>query len=87
MIRKNLKIKILRQKADEEGRWLAIEAELFGIKYTHMNVYAPTIEQPGFFVGMSNIITEFGNPYTILGGDFNNVREPMMDKTYTGDIK
>lgn len=52
-----------------------------------MNVYAPTIEKPGFFVGVSNVITGFGNPYIILGGDFNNVREPTMDKTYTGGIK
>lgn len=87
LVRKNFNIKILRQQADEEGRWIAIEAELFGIKYTLMNVYAPTMEKPGFFVGVSNVISGFGNPYIILGGDFNNVREPIMDKTYTGGIK
>lgn len=80
LVRKNFNIKILRQQADEEGRWIAIEAELFGIKYTLMNVYAPTMEKPGFFVGVSNVISGFGNPYIILGGDFNNVREPIMDK-------
>uniref|UniRef100_A0A3Q3WVD3 exodeoxyribonuclease III n=1 Tax=Mola mola TaxID=94237 RepID=A0A3Q3WVD3_MOLML len=86
LIRKNFNIKILKQQSDEEGRWLAIDAELFGIRYTFMNIYGPTADLPGFFVELSNEITQFGNSYVVLGGDFNNVRNPKVDKTYTWGI-
>uniref|UniRef100_A0A3Q3VR48 exodeoxyribonuclease III n=1 Tax=Mola mola TaxID=94237 RepID=A0A3Q3VR48_MOLML len=86
LIWKNFNIKILKQQLDEEGRWLAIDAELFGIRYTFMNIYAPTADLPGFFVEVSNEITQFGNSYVVLGVDFNNVRNPNVDKTYTWGI-
>uniref|UniRef100_A0A3Q3WRJ0 exodeoxyribonuclease III n=1 Tax=Mola mola TaxID=94237 RepID=A0A3Q3WRJ0_MOLML len=81
LILKNFNIKILKQQSDEKGRWLAIDAELFGIRCTFMNIYAPTADLPGFFVEVSNEITQFGNSYVVLGGDFNNVRNPNVDKT------
>uniref|UniRef100_A0A3Q3VRP1 exodeoxyribonuclease III n=1 Tax=Mola mola TaxID=94237 RepID=A0A3Q3VRP1_MOLML len=31
LIQKNFNIKILKQQSDEEGRWLAIDAELFDV--------------------------------------------------------
>uniref|UniRef100_A0A3Q3WCQ5 Endonuclease/exonuclease/phosphatase domain-containing protein n=1 Tax=Mola mola TaxID=94237 RepID=A0A3Q3WCQ5_MOLML len=86
LIQKNFNIKILKQQSDEEGRWLAIHAELFGIRCTFMNIYAPTVDLPGFFVEVSNEITQFGNFYVVLVGDFNNVRNPKVDKTYTWGI-
>ena len=48
-----------------------------------MNIYAPAAHLPGFFVEVSNEITHFGNSYVVLGGDFNNGRNPKVDKTYT----
>uniref|UniRef100_A0A3Q3X2F5 exodeoxyribonuclease III n=1 Tax=Mola mola TaxID=94237 RepID=A0A3Q3X2F5_MOLML len=83
LIRQNFNIKILKQQSEEEGRWLAMDAELFGIRCTFMNIYAPTTNLPGFFVEVSNEITQFGNSYVVLGWDFNNVRNPKVDKTYT----
>ena len=83
LTRKNLNIKILKQQSDEEGRWIALDAELYGLRCTFMNIYAPTGDSPGFFVDVSNIITQVGNTFIILGGDFNNVRDPRVDKTYT----
>lgn len=82
LIRKNFNIKIFKQQSDEEGRWIALDAELFGIRCTLMNIYAPTADLPGFFVDISNAITQFGNSYIVLGGDFNKVRDPKVDKTY-----
>uniref|UniRef100_A0A3Q3VTG5 Endonuclease/exonuclease/phosphatase domain-containing protein n=1 Tax=Mola mola TaxID=94237 RepID=A0A3Q3VTG5_MOLML len=67
-------------------QWLAIDAELFGIRCTFMNIYAPAADLPGFFVEVSNEITQFGNFYVVLGGDFNNVRNPNVDKMYTWGI-
>uniref|UniRef100_A0A3Q4ASB2 exodeoxyribonuclease III n=1 Tax=Mola mola TaxID=94237 RepID=A0A3Q4ASB2_MOLML len=71
LIRKNFNVKILKQQSDE---------------YTFMNIYAPTADLPGFFVEVSNEITQFGNSYVVLYGDFNNVRNPKVDKTYTWGI-
>uniref|UniRef100_A0A3Q4AFA4 Uncharacterized protein n=1 Tax=Mola mola TaxID=94237 RepID=A0A3Q4AFA4_MOLML len=86
LIWKNFNIKILTQQSDEEGRWLAIDAELFGIRCTFMNIYAPPADLPGFFVEVSNEITQFGNFYVVLGGDFYHFRNPKVDKTYTWGI-
>lgn len=82
LIRKNFNIKVLKQQSDEEGRWIAMDAELFGIRCTFMNICAPTADLPGFFVDISNVITQFGSSYIIVGGDFNKVRDPEVDKTY-----
>jgi len=51
-----------------------------------MNIYAPTADLPGFFIDVSNTIRQFGNSYIILGGDFNKVRDPQVDKTYRRGI-
>uniref|UniRef100_A0A3Q3X0I4 Uncharacterized protein n=1 Tax=Mola mola TaxID=94237 RepID=A0A3Q3X0I4_MOLML len=52
-----------------------------------MNIYAPKADLPGFcFVEVSNEITQFGNSCVVLGGDFNNVKNPKVDKTYTWGI-
>lgn len=61
LIQKNLNIKILDQQSDEEGRWIAIDAELFGIRCTFMNIYAPTADLPDFFVDVGNTIKQIGN--------------------------
>ena len=63
-----------------------MDAELLGIRCTLMNIYAPTADLPGFFVDISNAITQFGNSYIILGGDFNKVRDPKVDKTYNWGV-
>ena len=69
-----------------EGRWIDIDAKVFGIKYTFMNMYAPTAGTLGFFVGGSKENTQFGNSYFVLCWNFNNVRNPKVDKTFTLDI-
>lgn len=74
LIWKNLNTNILKQQSDEEGRWIVMDAELFGIRCTFMNIYAPTADLPGFFVDVSNVITLIGSSYIVLGGDFNNGR-------------
>lgn len=63
-----------------------MDAELFGIRCTFMNIYAPTVDMLGFFVDVSNAITQFGNSYIVLGVDFNNVRDLKVDKTYKWGI-
>uniref|UniRef100_A0A3Q4BMS6 exodeoxyribonuclease III n=1 Tax=Mola mola TaxID=94237 RepID=A0A3Q4BMS6_MOLML len=66
LIWKNFNIKILKQQSDEERRWSAIDAELFGIRCTFMNRNTPTAALLGFFVEVNNEITQFGNSYVVL---------------------
>ena len=39
-----------------------------------MDVYAPTVDLPGFFIEVNKEMTHFGNSYVVLDRDFNNVR-------------
>uniref|UniRef100_A0A3Q1GA52 exodeoxyribonuclease III n=1 Tax=Acanthochromis polyacanthus TaxID=80966 RepID=A0A3Q1GA52_9TELE len=48
LIGKNLKVH--KQYSDEEGRWLAIDVDLLGVRYSLINIYAPNTDSPGFFV-------------------------------------
>uniref|UniRef100_A0A3Q3W5Z1 Endonuclease/exonuclease/phosphatase domain-containing protein n=1 Tax=Mola mola TaxID=94237 RepID=A0A3Q3W5Z1_MOLML len=66
--------------------WLVIDPEHFGFRCTFMNIYAPTADLLGFFVEVSNEITQIGNSYVVLGGNFNNVSNPKVNKTYTWGI-
>uniref|UniRef100_A0A3P8TTV5 Endonuclease/exonuclease/phosphatase domain-containing protein n=1 Tax=Amphiprion percula TaxID=161767 RepID=A0A3P8TTV5_AMPPE len=49
-------------------------------QYSLINIYAPNTDSPEFFVDICNIAKQIGNFYVIIGGDFNQVRDPALDK-------
>lgn len=83
LIRKNLNIKIHKQFSDQEGRWVAIDMESYGIRFSLVNIYAPNSDSPDFFTDICNTVKQIGNSYAIIGGDFNQVRIPTLDKSST----
>lgn len=76
LIRKNININIHKELSDSEGRWVAIDADLFGIRCAIINIYAPNVDSPDFFLDICNTVKNMGNSYVIIGGDFNQVRNP-----------
>lgn len=59
-----------------------LDVTLEGQKMTTANIYAPNSINPDFFHEICNIIRNMGNNNIILGGDFNQVRDLTMDKTF-----
>ena len=45
-------------------------------------IYAPNSVNPDFFHEVCNLIRNMGNNNIIIGGDFNQARDLIMDKTY-----
>ena len=58
-----------------------MDAELFGIRFTFMNIYALTAYLASFFVDVSNAVTRFGNSYKVLGGDSVSARKKLAPVT------
>ncbi len=64
---------------DQQGRYVIIDLELEGCKFTLANIYGPNIDDPEFF---SDMITDVAlqNDYIVIGGDFNFVMDVELDK-------
>lgn len=68
---------------DNEGRLIGVQIDLCDSRYYLWNIYAPNNvnDRKQFLCNMSNIINELSTDgHTIIGGDFNTVLNPEIDK-------
>ncbi|KAF7650781.1 hypothetical protein LDENG_00120640 [Lucifuga dentata] len=69
---------------DPEGRYIIIQATIFNKTFTIVNLYAPNNDDPAFFHTLFSQISNFtANSITIIGGDFNTVLNPSIDRSNT----
>ena len=67
---------------DPEGRYIIIQATLFNKLYTIVNLYAPNNDDPAFFhTVFSHLADLSAKSTTIIGGDFNIVLNPSVDRS------
>ena len=72
---------ILYTYSDEHGRLVIIVLEVNGKKYVIGNVYGPNCDDPTFFQEVVRLLENFSDSdCVILGGDFNFVMDPPMDR-------
>uniref|UniRef100_A0A3Q2QFH5 exodeoxyribonuclease III n=1 Tax=Fundulus heteroclitus TaxID=8078 RepID=A0A3Q2QFH5_FUNHE len=81
LIRKNIDCQIHKHVSHKEGRWVILDATLEGQRMTIANIYAPKAVDPNFFHEICNLIRDMGNNNIFIGGDFNQVRDLIMDKS------
>lgn len=81
LVRKNIDFRVLKQITDKEGRWVILDAMLESQRITIANIYGPNAISPNFFNELCNVIRDIGNDNIILGGDFNQVRDWVLDKS------
>jgi len=81
---KNLVSKIIKIDRDNEGRFLLIQLQLENNVYSLINVYAPVqdkvSEQLQFLENLEYFISKCENTKMIIGGDFNIISDPKLDK-------
>ena len=69
---------------DNDGRYIILETDRYGVKYTVGNVYVPTRnfekEQRDVFARFVKHIDELENEHVIVGGDYNLYLKPSLDK-------
>lgn len=72
-------VQIIKQNHDTHGRLLACQIKLGDDEMTLCNVYGPNNDNPGFFDNCADFLKDF-NAFYIIGGDFNTVINPVLDK-------
>uniref|UniRef100_A0A3B4V1L2 Endonuclease/exonuclease/phosphatase domain-containing protein n=1 Tax=Seriola dumerili TaxID=41447 RepID=A0A3B4V1L2_SERDU len=95
LISKNLNVTIHKQLSDRKGRWVAISVDLMPAisvdlsvnRCSLINIYAPNPDSLDFFADICNVVKQIGNTYVIIGGDFNQVRDPALDKSNVANTR
>ena len=62
------------------GRLQAIDIQYNDIDMTIINIYGPNNDEPTFFDSLNNYIIQNEENTFIIGGDFNTVLDPHLDK-------
>lgn len=78
-LRKNTKIKVLNRICDDQGRYIVLNIEYEGSKYTLVNLYAPNVDSLQFFKMIFRQMETIPNDYKIIGGDFNLILDSNLD--------
>lgn len=91
MIRPKLDMECIKEYRDDSGRLLAIKVKIQDQNFTILNVYAPNKEehQVHFYNYVKNVLTrEFGqDKHIIIGGDFNLIMNPQLDRQSASSFK
>lgn len=72
--------------SDKEGRYVIVVGEVFSVPLTLVNVYGPNCDNPEFFKKVFDLIPNISDTNLIIGGDFNCVLDPYLDKSYSTKI-
>ena len=65
---------------DKHGRYVICDMKVENCEYTLVNVYAPNVDEPNFFVSLFNDISLRPVENLIIGGDFNLVLDVRLDR-------
>ncbi len=85
LLRNGLDIQIDEEFSDDSGRLLVVKAKIQGEPYLLINIYAPNDEkhQTHFYRFLKNLMLSKSShdQNIVLGGDFNLLLDPEMDRT------
>ena len=83
VIRKEWKEKIKKQTIDMQGRFIIVDVDIEDKFYTIVNLYAPNIDDPNFFIQLFEQLSQHENSECIITGDFNLVLNKQLDTSST----
>lgn len=66
--------------SDPQGRFTIADVTINGYRSVLCNLYAPNLYSKDFFLQILNELSSFGDFPLLLGGDFNLVVSPTMDR-------
>lgn len=81
LIAKHLSFRLSQKIIDKDWRYVIISGHLQNEKCTLVNVYAPNIGQAEFLSKLSVILSQFAADQIFMGGDFNVVIDPAVDRS------
>lgn len=86
LIRKNIPVKVSKCIKDKYGRFVLIKASLYGEDFAFLNVYCPPCHPLDFLSEAFAKLSELGVKNIIIGGDFNCLMNPLMDRSPLGTL-
>lgn len=72
-----------RSITDPNGRFFISEFTVDQCKFIICNIYAPNVDSPAFFQQVESHLVSFDNTNIIMGGDFNFVINPILDRKFS----
>ena len=81
LIRKGIPFTPSQTVCDSRGRYVIVTGKLYGTQITLANVYGPNWDNPLFFTDFIAVLPDLNNSQLILGGDFNSVLHPKLDRS------
>ena len=81
LIGKNVQFVSSKVVADINGRYVIVQGKLYNLPVVLVNIYAPNWDNPNFFKELFECIPDPGTHHLILGGDFNTVLQPPLDRS------
>lgn len=69
----DIRVDVLKTEEPVNGRLVVVKADIEGVLFYFLNVYAPTVghEQAIFFNMLSNVLNQCSDGNIIMGGDWN----------------
>ena len=80
LFKNGLDFKLLKTETDKNGRMIKVVIEYNNQKILLVNLYAQNEEDSDFFKGIFDGIVNDKFDQLIIGGDFNKILDPILDK-------
>lgn len=83
LIRKGVPFEPSNSIEDPNGRFVIVSGRLCGTPVVMACVYAPTWDDDKFISGFFSSLPKVDDHYLIIGGDFNLIQDPTLDRSST----
>uniref|UniRef100_A0A9J7Z1E5 Uncharacterized protein n=1 Tax=Cyprinus carpio carpio TaxID=630221 RepID=A0A9J7Z1E5_CYPCA len=87
LIKKNVQFTATKVISDSNGRYVIVAGKLYNTLILLVNIYAPNIDDEQFISSVLNILPNLDTHQLIMGGDFNFVLDPFLDRSSINSFK
>lgn len=83
MISNSLNFELIKEKRDDEGRYVIIKGRMDNVLVTFVNLYAPPESNRSFFKRLFNLTVSESEGILVCSGDWNTILNHQLDTTST----
>ena len=80
LIKQNLAVKVMKINKDDQGRKLDVTLQIDSQEIRLINVYAPNVDDVGFFSSLFENVYQAEEDHVIIAGDLNVLLNPKIDR-------
>lgn len=81
LVSKNVPFTCTNVISDSNGRYIIVSGKIYNTAVILINIYAPNWDDSHFFSKLIELIPDVNNHQLILGGDWNCVLQPSLDRS------